>query len=345
MADYIKHHISHPHPHKPAADLSHFYVVTVISNPVRYKRRYELYWQFAEMIKDAGVNLITVEQAFGNRPFMVTESGNPNHVQVRSFEELWHKENMINLGIQRAKQVDPLVREIAWIDADVMPMRPAIHWIEETWHLLQHYEFVQMFSHVINFGPSNEPISGAQNSFVYNYIQNGFKVVKSKQVVHHTLGGHSGRITEGRTGFAWAANISALDQVGGLIDFCILGSGDWHMAHGLVGAMEKWNDEYKNLSSYARKLLHWQSRCETWIKRDVGCVQDTIGHWFHGKLVNRQYATRGQILIGNHYNPDTDIKYDSQGLLQLETHSPRQIKLRDQIRGYFKARNEDSIDL
>ena len=67
------HHITNPHPHKPSADLSQFYVVTPVSNPVRYKRRYELYWRFKEMCEAADVKLITVEQAFGLRPFMLAE--------------------------------------------------------------------------------------------------------------------------------------------------------------------------------------------------------------------------------------------------------------------------------
>ena len=128
------HHETHPHPFRPAADLSKFFVVTVISNPVRYMRRYELYWRFKEMCQCAGVNLITVEQAFGERPFMVTEPDNPMNVQVRSFEELWLKENMINIGVERARQHG--ATKIAWVDADCAPLQPPRRWFEETWHAL-----------------------------------------------------------------------------------------------------------------------------------------------------------------------------------------------------------------
>ena len=54
-------------------------------------------------------------------------------------------------------------------------------------------------------------------------------------------------------------------------------------------------------------------------------------------------VTRGKILVENGYSPYTDIKYDAQGVLQLETWEPRQLKLRDQIRAYFRMRNEDEI--
>lgn len=335
--------IESPHPHRPSADLSRFYVITVISNSARYKRRYELYWKFKKMVEDAGVKLLTVEQAFGQRPFMVTDPNNPMHIQVRSIEELWIKENMINVGVQHITRLDPLAREVAWVDADCFAMVPAIDWFEETWHALQHYEFVQMWEHLINFGPQNQPITGPQLSFMATYAAMGFQVPKERNV-KHTLAGHSGVISLGRPGLAWAANISALNAVGGLIDYCILGSGDWHMAHGLVGAMEVRGQEHK-LSAYSRALLDWQEKAERWIKRDVGYVPVTVGHWFHGNKVDRKYPTRGKVLIDNQYDPRTDIKYDAHGILQLETWEPRQIRLRDQIRDYFATRNEDSIDL
>lgn len=349
----MKHHHSHPHPHRPAADLSHFYVILVVSNPVRYQRRYELFWKTLEMIQGAGVNVITVESQLGHRPFMVTQSGNPMHVQIRTIEELWHKENMINVGIRRAREVDPLAREVMWQDADCFPMCPAIDWYEEVWHALQHYEFVQAWEYLINFGPQNQPISAPQMSFMASYAAADYRVPEGKGVKHslnirrwnEMADEYDELIPMGRPGLAWAANVSAIDSVGGLIDRCILGSGDWHMAHGLVGAMKQWAGEYHRLSEFSKYLLAWEEKAERWIKRDVGFVPVTVGHWFHGSKENRGYGTRGSILTDNLYNPYLDVKYDAQGLLQLETHEPRQIRMRDQIRSYFKRRNEDSIDL
>lgn len=659
---------------KTPADLSKFYVITPISNVARFKRRYALYWKFKTMIERAGVKLITVELALGDRPFMVTERNNSSHVQVRSVEEFWHKENLINIGLNYLGQMDPDAREVAWVDADCFPMTmDPREWFNETWHSLQHYEFVQMWEWLINFGPQGQPISGPQLSFMATYQRMGFEIPADRNL--RILEGHSGNIPLGRPGLAWAANISALNKVGGLIDFCILGcydeqtevytkrgfipfkdlklddkvlslspdknvewgdvtklyeydhdgemyriksssldmlitpnhkmvfesptsgnlrfkeiqdihshvsvpkvqgwsgsicetpvpcsnlldwvrflgiwlsdghtyltadnhyrigitqtkepnrsmivellartfphisfndrdgqivgsnkelfeylrafgkkperfippeikdlpslflreflewyvmgdgdiyemengkehvrvctvspvmrddlceiiikcggwcsvtevkptpstlsdgrvitptlplyrlyfhrsksfdlkqkyiskehytgkvyccetphhtllvrrnnkmiwcgnSGDWHMAHGLVGAMDqgRYTYETQKLSSYTKKLLDWQEMATRWIKRDVGFVPGTVGHEFHGNKKDRQYGSRGQILIDNKYDPTTDIKYDHQGLIQLETWEPRQIKLRDQIRHYFKTRNEDSID-
>ena len=60
------------------------HVVTCLTNPVRYQSRYRLYRDFAKHIEDRGVPLYTVECAFGDRPFEITDAGNPRHLQLRS---------------------------------------------------------------------------------------------------------------------------------------------------------------------------------------------------------------------------------------------------------------------
>jgi hypothetical protein len=330
--------------HKVPADLSHFWVITVISNPYRYERRYELYFRFARMCEDAGVNLITVEQPFGDREYMVTDPTNPRHLQVRSHEILWLKENMIDLGIAHAKRLDPKVNKVMWCDSDCRPTAMPEHWFSEVWHYLEIYQFVQCWEYLINLDRKHNAETESQESFMSSYVKNGcpnpeeFKKAKDKDVEYPY--GHS---KFGRPGLAWAANVDALNSVGGLIDFAILGAGDWYMAHALIGSLAAISGEYKKLSPYSEKLFDWQEKCTRWIKRDVGYVPGTLLHDNHGNKINRRYPTRGKILYKNGYNPNTDIKYDSQGLLQLETWETRQIKMLDQIRAYFDQRNENDI--
>jgi hypothetical protein len=47
---------------------------------------------------------------------------------------------------------------------------------------------------------------------------------------------------------------------------------------------------------------------------------------------------RWQILRDNNFNPNTDVSYDWQGLPQLNGNKP---KLRDDLRRYFRSRDED----
>ena len=199
-------------------DISKFYVVAVISNPVRYKSRYTLYKKFEAEMKAANANLMTVEIAFGSRPFEVTEAGNPMNLQLRTWDEIWHKENMINLGIRRLPSDWEYV---AWIDADVSFIRP--DWITETVHQLQHYQVVQMFQNAIDLGPRGEALD-THNSFGWCWLNGKALQVNWKPYMIYP-----------HTGFAWAARREAIDHLGGLIDTAILGAADHHMAWSLIG--------------------------------------------------------------------------------------------------------------
>ena len=326
-----------------ANGLQDLVVITVISNPVRYKSRYDLYRKFERSMLEAGATLITVEQAFGERPFEVTERDNINHVQVRGEDELWLKENLLNVGINYAAQIYPDFRYLAWIDADVQPMTGSVRlWLEETVQQLQHYHVVQMFETAFDLDPNHKVIGEAQESFMSRYIKTGYQLPKR--------GGFWGdgyySKEFGHPGFAWAATRASLDSMsspmgGPLIDFAVLGAGDRHMCLGLVGCMdqtfEHLNQEYRNA------LMQWQVRCERWIKRDVGVVKGSIFHWWHGSKKDRGYTNRWKILKDNAFDPLLDLTRDAQGMYRLETWDDRQIKLRDQIRSYFRSRNEDDI--
>ena len=314
------------------ADLLH--VIAVISNPVRFERRYTLFRQFEERIKKSGVNLIVVETQQGDRPFQVTCSSNRNHVQLRTFDELWIKENMINIGFSRLPSD---WQYCAWIDADVEFNRP--DWASETVHALQAYEVVQMFETAIDLGPKGESLQ-IHNSFVSEYIKNGC----TNPVGPGHYGYYSPQKNFWHPGFAWAIRREAFDALGGLIDFCILGSGDHSMAMGLIGLIERSTPSNIN-KKFLNELQIWQRRAEKHIRRDIGYVPGTILHHFHGKKKDRRYVERWSIIRDNNFDPDDDLKRDWQGLLQLEVLTPRQRRIRDQIRQYFRQRNEDSIDL
>jgi hypothetical protein len=283
------------------------------------------------------VKLITVEMAFGDRDFNVTSRDNPLDIQLRSIDELWHKENMLNIGIQHLMRLDPKAKKVAWVDADVFPSQPPERWFYETAQALEHYEFVQMWEKSQDLDFQYNPIGKQQISFMAAYVQSGYR--QPTKTGFWDLGGYS---RHGHPGYAWAANIDALNRVGGLFDVGILGSGDRNMSTALIGSYEaSMPDECTG--GYRQSLALWQEKAERWIKRDVGYVPGAITHYWHGNKRNRFYQDRWKILIQNQYDPATDLKKDAQGLYQLETWSDRQIMLRDEIRTYFRSRLEDSI--
>lgn len=307
-------------------DISKLWVVAVVSNPVRYQTRYKLFKAFEKHMQDSGVNLLIVEQAFGVRPFEITKPNNKNHVRIRTFHELWHKENMINIGMNRIP--DPDWEYMAWIDADIMFNRP--DWAIECVHQLQHYMVIQMFSEAIDLGPDYQVLDRHQG-FVKSYIENDMYPNTPQKKGYYYFK------NQWHPGYAWAARREALEELGGLIDWAILGAGDHHMAMALIGEAEK--NLPKGLHErYVKKVLMWQDRAIRLLNRDIGYMPGTISHFFHGKKKNRKYTERWKILVNNGFDPDSDLKRDTCGLWQLTGNNWR---LRDEIRLYFKSRNED----
>jgi hypothetical protein len=303
------------------------YVVTPIVNPSRYRSRYSLYRGFEKYITDAGALLYTVEAAYGDRTFEITEPANPRHIRLRTNHEVWHKENLINIGVSR---LPADWKYVAWIDADVQFARPDI--VAETIHQLQHYSVVQMFAHATDLGPRHEPLHSFEG-FVAQWIrQNGEVPANMEQYsVWHP-------------GYAWACRRDAWDHLGGLIDFGIVGSADRYMACGLIGeiAQSLSADIVRDCPVYTDWCLEWQARSETTIKRNIGFVDGLLLHYFHGAKKNRGYVNRSAILWQNQFDPVKDIKRDWQGMWQL---TGRKIGLRDQLRAYFRARDEDSTEV
>lgn len=142
-------------------------------------------------------------------------------------------------------------------------------------------------------------------------------------------------------GFAWAMRREAWNQLGGLIDFAILGAADNHMAKALIGDAQ--TSYHQGVSqSYKDSVLRWQDRAEKYVRRNVGFVEGTILHHYHGSKVKRRYRDRWKILVETGFDPYKDIKPDWQGLWQLEDHGdPHSIMLRDRLREYFHQRDED----
>lgn len=326
-------------------DRDKFHVITMVSNPVRFSSRYRLYRRFEKHMKDSGVNLWTVEVQLGDRPFAITDCTNKNHIQLRHWDEIWIKENAINLG---AARLPDDWETVAWIDADVEFMQKNwgdknTHeetfsedhdWVTETLHQLQVYKIVQLWDTAIDLGPNGEALS-THNSFMGQYIKNGARFPENVSKGYHEL----------HPGYAWACRREAFDEMGGLLDRAILGAGDRHMALALVGQAQM--SFHPNTSGqYKDYIMEFQDRCEKSIRRDVGYVKGTILHYWHGTKANRNYWNRWQILVNNHYNPLKDVKPNCYGILQLhDDHSSRFLRLRDEIRAYFRQRNEDGTDL
>jgi len=326
------------------------YVVTPIYDVPRFRTRWKHYQDFAKRIAEAGGILITVEAAYGNRDFAVTESNNPHHVQLRIKSELWLKESLINRGVARVSELYPDWPKVAWIDADVNFERDDI--MDATRHELEEYDVVQMWSNSLDMGPENEPLPDMAHSYAWCYTEG----IERPTTTQGKFNYYHQRLKAGlrgyywHPGYAWACTREWWDDVGGLIDWTIIGNGDYYMAEGMSGRLNAAEKEYvfKNPSkAYADLLLNWQARCIRSMGRGnnggLGVVKGLVAHKWHGKKTDRQYDTRWRLLMETGFDPLLHLKRDRQLLWTLDDNAP--VALRDGLRRIARRRNEDSIDL
>ena len=299
------------------------HVIIVISNPAHFAGRYRLFRDMVERLKRTeGIHVVAVEHAFGHRRFEVTDADNMDHVQVRGSSELWLKENMINLGVQRLHLTHPDWQYVAWIDSDIAFENP--NWPADTIHALQHHPVVQMFETSKDLGKDGHVIR-TRTSF-------GAQYQRSQPIDRSKYQGFS------HTGYAWAITREAFDALGGLIDYDIIGSADWHMAYGMVGRIHEVIPPQLQ-GPYRRWLVQFQERCDWVIKRNLGYVPGCVVHHWHGSISKRKYETRWKILDDAKFNPETDIIKDSQGLYTFAGNKPQ---FQADMRAYFIGRDEDN---
>ncbi len=307
------------HKHKKNTHKVKLDVIAVVSNPVRFERRYKLFKEFcARMEQNPEIRLLKVELQQRSRPFVTNAQ-----VRLKTKDELWYKENLINIGVQNLPSD---LEYMAWIDTDLEFGNE--NWAQDTIEQLQTYDIVQMFSHAIDLGPNGETLQ-THVGFAYQYV-NGEEWKPAN---------YGGKFFH--PGYAWACRRSAYNDIGGLMEFPILGSADHHMALSFIGLVDK-SLNSKLHKNYKELCIIFQERCEKHIKRNIGFVHGTILHKWHSCKSMRSYQNRWKILIDNNFDPLRDIKKDCNNLWQLED---SKITLRDQLRMYFRSRHEDSIDL
>ena len=296
-------------------------VIIVMSNPCNFRRRVQLAQEFIiRMQCEKYVELYIVELAYDCNPkFEITEANNKNHLQLRTEIPLWHKENMINIGVW--KLLPPEWKAFAWIDADVEFENET--WALDTLKLLNGYkDIIQLFSHCVDMD-RNELTMSVFNSFGYQYTKKNDYCAKGINYWH--------------PGYAWACTREAYLKLHGLYQFGILGSGDHNMALSILGMGLKSINE--NVSdNYKKTIINFQKRAKN-IK--IGYNPCVIRHHFHGSKKNRKYVERWKLLVEHKYDPINHVICNDNGIIVPTDKFPK--KLIEEIFNYFKVRNEDEI--
>lgn len=306
------------------------YVVTTVFNPRRFMSRIRLYKNFAKWVVDSGCQLVTAEIAYGERPFEVTQTGNPFHLQLRTNADLWHKERSLNLAIQHLTQrIDPNWGYVAYLDCDVKIMRD--DWAEETVHLLQHYAILQMFGEIQTLDPHHHTQYGGR-SIARNFAETGN--IRSGQ-------NGSGGGFNGWPGLGWGYRRKEFDEIGGLLDTCVTGSGDTYMAGCYLG-IPGLGIPRGSSPGLVRSVTEHYRRCERYIRKNVSFLPSLLVHYWHGKAKDRGYIKRESAVAQHQFDPYTDLIVESNGLFRW---TEEKFDLQREIRSSMEGRNEDSSDV
>lgn len=294
---------------QPRAD-DVLHVILVVSNPCLYKRRYQLAREcLARLQGTPYIQVYLVELAYGDQSFALTDPKNPRHLQLRTETPLWHKENMINVGVRRLLPSN--WKAFAWVDADLQFANPM--WGRHTLERLHAANVVQLFDSITYLDAYNKP-ERTEPGYIRVLRETG------------AVGGHCG--------FAWAIRRDAYEQVGGLFEYSLLGGGDAVMANAFAFRGKR-TIFPGNSTEYTTAIQDYGKKCAS---LRVNFVPGIIYHYFHGTLKNRQYGGREQVLVRHQFDPAFVTK-DAAGVLIPAPGCPP--KFLEDVMRHFRMRNED----
>lgn len=313
-------------PRRSRALNGELWAVTTFFNPAGYQTKRDNYARFRAGLAAAGVPLLTVELAFGDASFEVTDAD--QLVQLRGGDVLWQKERLVNIGVGH---LPADCDRVMWIDADVLFARA--DWADETRHLLRDYEVVQPFSHCVRLPrgvescePATLPFGSGENQLFYG-IAWGLRAKGRASLGSYAQHGH--------TGFAWAARRELLESHG-LYELNLLGNGDTDIAHAMFG-----NDDYWGLAKLGPEarahLARWAGPFAASVGGSVAHVDGVVTHLWHGDTALRQYDRKLDVL--HQLDPERHIVRTADGLLALSADAPEAVRI--WTRDYFSTRRED----
>lgn len=294
------------------------WVILPYFNFCKFQKRRDLFIKFVNEIKAVPGIKIVVAEVIGPAPLPKLPVG--HHYTFETDSTIWLKENLVNMGIRR---LPPDWKYVAWIDADISFLNR--NWVQDTIRELRSYDVVQMWQTCVNLGPTDEAIK-IDKSFGFMHQGSGTAYTPTDRYGHW------------HPGYAWACTQKAWKQMDGLIDWAILGSGDRHMAMGLIASVLV--SAPGNINKNYKTLLETFERNSRGL--EVSYVNGTILHHWHGRFKDRRYRERWSILTENNFDPFDDIGATKDGFIQFTKKGRR---LEKALQEYFIERREDSVEI
>lgn len=238
------------------------------------------------------------------------------HVTDPARQTLWQKERLLNLAADTLLPDD--CDAIAWIDMDVRFDNP--DWRKHAEHILSHNHVCQLWSH--SYELKDIDLTELRPSVCYGFTQND------------PLCFHLGHY---HPGFAWAMRRDTWLRIGGLLDTNVVGNGDTHMARGFLNS-ELWTDRFMS-DAWKADADRWKERTAAVTQHRIGCVPGALIHHWHGDRTGRRYVERLSYLGDHSFDPATDLRTASNGLLEWTDAAIRdKPHMIAKVKGYFDER-------
>ena len=317
-------------------------VVACLFNPSGSRSRIKNFKAFLAGIKASGVRVLVVELAFYSNPFQILD--HEDVIQMRTNGVMWHKERLINIGIQRL--LSEGVKKIAWLDGDIVFANP--NWPQEVSARLERSKLCQVFDTVSVRTRDNGSPMLAPSAIKY-YQSTGKLFVQSPMNIFNLA---KGMLGGGQSGFGWAARAEVLEKVP-LYENAIVGGGDKLMLAASL-ATDFQDSDFQSLTcskisceacghnnrsaAFSQNYLSWARRWAAAIDGKVDYARLDISDMYHGERSDRGYTTRHDILYRHDFDPDKDLKATESACLEWQGDKE---SLQHEIEAYFLSRRED----
>lgn len=292
------------------------WAITTFFNSQKYANKIKNYKKFRDNLAKQGIKLITVECAFSNNNFELTETDADVVVQVRSNSILWQKERLLNIAL---KHLPAECENVAWIDADIIFLND--NWVSEAESLLERYPIVQPFTQAVRLGRWEKLNDIIKNPSLGTAPRDGYSFyynkTKERKICHNTEGG-----------FAWVGKKAIFDTCG-FYDLAIVGGGDWIM-----------NSAFADFYETGDLADNWVNKIQQFVKGNIYFVEGKIVHLYHGSMHNRFYDNRYDILSDDNYTPDRDLFLNSDNCWEWSDNAPASLK--KEVKKYFSLRRENN---
>ena len=305
--------------------------ITNFFNPAGYGNKYENYRIFRDNSKRQGLNLIAVELAFDNAPFILKKDIDAEIlIQIRGAKEtnvMWQGERLFNLGLEHLPDT---CDKVSWIDCDIVFKNDS--WIKETSQLLEKYVVVQPFEQAARLP---EGVYDFSEKELAKLVIGNEENQKCPSYVYKAVNSLKGFDA---TGFVWASR-KAFIRKHLLYEHMLFGGGDSIMARSFL------NNKIQEvpIRLYSTEMMRAdQDVYASGVYRDTQgslyYASGTVFHLWHGNETGKLKFFRHKILQFFNFSPSSDIRIGPNGLLEWSSGKP---EFHQAVAEYYQIRNEE----